>query len=252
MATKATPRLKELTVFRANDRLYRYTKLLMGVKSAQGELNLTLKPLFANIPDVHLIHDDLIVASKTRDQHNSALSAVMKAISDVNMTLNPSKCIFGKTEVRFWGMIISADGVRPDPVKVEALEKLSPPESKEDLKSFICMMQSNSEFITSLAKCIAPLRKLLKLNCHYKWTKVHQEAFTDVLSAFKKESLLRYFDLSKNTFIFVDAHVTGLGAILAQGESIETAKTIEFASRSMSKAERRFGSYVCGLCLTPF
>ena len=84
------------------------------------------------------------------------------------------------------------------------------------------------------------MRRLLKPNCHYKWNETHQEAFTDVLSAFKSDSLLHYFDLSKNTFVFVDAHITGLGAILAQGESVETAKPIEFASRCTSKAERNY------------
>ncbi|CAB4016211.1 Hypothetical predicted protein [Paramuricea clavata] len=53
-----------LTVFHANDKLYRYKRLTMGVKPAQGELNMALQPLFAHIPQAHLIHDDLIVATK--------------------------------------------------------------------------------------------------------------------------------------------------------------------------------------------
>ena len=52
------PESRYLTVFHANGKLYRYKRLVMGLKPAQGELNAALKPLFAHIPQVHVIHDD--------------------------------------------------------------------------------------------------------------------------------------------------------------------------------------------------
>ena len=51
-------------------------------------------------------------------------------------------------------------------------------------------------------------------------------------------ALLRYFDLTKPTFIFVDAHI--FGAMLAQGDDITSAKPITFASRTTSQAESRY------------
>ena len=59
------PDSRYLTMFHANDKLYQYTRLIMEVKPAQGELNAALKPIFAHIPNVYLIHDDLIIAAKT-------------------------------------------------------------------------------------------------------------------------------------------------------------------------------------------
>ena len=52
-----------LTVFHTNGKLCRYKRLTMGVKPAQGELNNALQPVFAHIPEAHLIHDDLIIAT---------------------------------------------------------------------------------------------------------------------------------------------------------------------------------------------
>ena len=63
------PESRSLTVFNMNDKLYRYKRLIMGVKSSQGELNAALSPLFRNIPDAHLIHDDLIIASSDMTNH---------------------------------------------------------------------------------------------------------------------------------------------------------------------------------------
>jgi len=127
-----------LTVFHANDKLYRVS--YNG--KAQGELNSAIQPLFAHIPLAHLIHDDLIIAAATPEEHDAALDQVMQAINAAGLTLNPQKCEFGQNEIKFWGMIITSEGVGPDPSKIDALDHLRPPSSKQDLNSFLCMMQS--------------------------------------------------------------------------------------------------------------
>ena len=71
-------------------------------------------------------------------------------------------------------MIFGGDGVKPDPAKVEALEHITPPTSKEELISFLCMLQSNSDFIASFSKKSAPLRELTKGKIHFKWRDKHQ------------------------------------------------------------------------------
>ena len=133
----------------------------MGVKPVQSELNTALTPIFAHIPQAYLIHDDLI-GTRTMDEHENVLQLVMEAISKAGITLNPDKCEFGKEEITFWGMIIGSDGIRPYPTKVEALDHLNPPTNKADLLSFLCMMQSVSEFTPSFARKSEKLRELTK------------------------------------------------------------------------------------------
>jgi len=58
--------------------------------------------------------------------------------------------------------MVSADGICPDPEKVEALEHLTILHNKEELVSFLCMMQSNADFIPGFAQLAAPLRELTK------------------------------------------------------------------------------------------
>ena len=74
-------------------------------------------------------------------------------------------------------MKFGTDGIQPDPTKVEALDFLLPPTNKQDLISFLCMMQSNADFIKNCAKKSAPLRELTKGNIHFKWNDSHQECF---------------------------------------------------------------------------
>ena len=78
-----------LTVFHANDKLYRYKRLTMGIKPAEGELNVVLKPTFRHIDNIHLIHDDLIIITKRMSEHITSIRGVIKAISNTGLTLNP-------------------------------------------------------------------------------------------------------------------------------------------------------------------
>ena len=49
----------------------------------------------------------------------------MEAIQNANLTLNPENCILGKSEIIFWVMLFTSEGVKPDPEKVKALEILN-------------------------------------------------------------------------------------------------------------------------------
>ena len=164
--------------------------------------------------NVYFMHDDLIIAPKTINESKLAVQEVMKAIDTVNLTFNPKNVFFGKTEIAFWGMIFSSSRVRADPKTVKALENLPPPKNRRELKSFICVMQSNSDFIPDFLKSISRLRELLKSGKQYKWTDTYQNVFKNVLDKFKKKTLLSCFNISKATFIFIDAHQSGLFIIL--------------------------------------
>ena len=77
------------TVFHTNDKLYHYKCFTIGIKPAQGELNLALNPLFMSIENAHLIHDDLILAIKTVSEHIQTIRRVMEVLSEAELTLNP-------------------------------------------------------------------------------------------------------------------------------------------------------------------
>ena len=111
-------------------------------------------------------------------------------------------------------MIFSSSGVRPDPEKVKALENLPPPKNRSELKSFICMMQSNIDFIPNFSKSTSTLRELLNSDKHCKWAEARQKVVNNILDKFKKETLLSYFNISKPTFSVTDVHKSGFDAIL--------------------------------------
>ena len=96
--------------------------------------------------------------------------------------MNEEKCWFLYDEVKFWGMMVNSEGIQPDPEKVEALDGLERPKNKSELTSFLCMMQSVSEFIPAFSRKVAPLRELSKQKERFKWEDKHQKWFQQILS----------------------------------------------------------------------
>ena len=239
---------RNITVFHAGSRLMRYKRMTMGTKPASGELNKALRPLFQHLPEVHCIHDDIIIATKSKKEHDRILQEVMRILEASGLTLNGEKCLFAKSEIPFWGLIVSADGIRPNPDKVEALKQATIPQNKAEVQSFLCMLQSNAsrgkttnaDFIPKLALHTKHLRKLTLKHSRFRWTPDCQKEFDILKKLFMEDTLLRHFDPSQKTFIFVDAHRTDLSAILTQGKDIENTKPVAFASRATKDVERRY------------
>ena len=102
------------------------------------------------------------------------------------------------------------------------------------------MIRSNGAFIPDLAAATANLRNLTKNNSIFEWTEAHQAEFENLKKAFSTDVLLRHYDTKENTFIFVDAHFTGLCAILAQGQSPDESKAVALASRTTTNAEKNY------------
>ena len=106
------------------------------------------------------------------------------------------------------------------------------------------MIRSNGQFIPDLAAATANLRELTKNNTTFQWLATHEKEFQNLKEAFKEDVLLRHYDMNAPTFIFVDAHNTGLSAILTQGPSIDTTKSVAIASRTTTAAEKTTHNWI--------
>ena len=231
---------REMTTFYANKRLMRYKRLTMGSTPASGELTKALNPILGDLPGVSVIHDDIIVGADDIESHDETLHEVCRRISEAGMTLNQNKCIIAKESIPWWGMIISKDGISPDPSKVKDIKNLTAPTTKDEVKSFMCFIQSNKDFIPSIANKTVNIRRLLKKHAHFRWTKECQREFETLKDDLREDILMQHFDPSLNTYIYVDAHKTGLSAVLKQGRDEEESRPVAVASRATTDTETRY------------
>ena len=76
-----------------------------------------------NIIELYL--DDIATHSHLRVCHPCHLRLVFKRCHHYQIRLNPHKCIFWVKVGRLLGLIVCKEGIRVDPLKVEAILQLS-------------------------------------------------------------------------------------------------------------------------------
>lgn len=230
---------RELTTFSTHVGLFRYKRLNFGISSAAEIFQNTIRQVLNGIQNVLNVSDDILVFGRTKEEHDSALNAVLHRLQESGLTLNGKKCHFHQRELSFFGLIFSSDGVRPDPKKVEAFLEVKTPESPQEVKSLLGMINYSGRFLRNLAELTQPLRELTLKNAAWKWTEQHQTAFDHLKLAMSDASTLAYFDSSKPTELVVDASPHGLGAILTQRDGTRVS-VIAYASRALTAVESRY------------
>ena len=116
----------------------------------------------------------------------------------------------------FFGQLISAEGIKPDPNKVKAIKVWSILSNVKELQSFLGSLNYLSHFVPELSSLRTPLQPLVKTNNDLIWLKSHTEAFERIKNAISNDCLLQFYDVSCPLLIEFDAIKKGLGCILLQ------------------------------------
>ena len=112
---------------------YRYLRLPFGICSAPEVFHRTVTEAFSDIPGVHTYIDDILVAGSTEDEHDTRLRAVLDRCRQLNLKLNLSKCQFKKSELKYLGHILTSEGIKPDPDKVDSISHFPTPTTKSEV-----------------------------------------------------------------------------------------------------------------------
>ena len=121
---------RHITTFATQTGLHRYKKLNFDTNSASEIFQHVISEQIRNIPNAINISDDIIIFGQTQADHDKALCAVFERFSHIGLTLNQSKCEFSKSQLTFFGLVVSGVGVSPDPAKVKAIRKCSSKKSE--------------------------------------------------------------------------------------------------------------------------
>ena len=123
-------------------------------------------------------------------------------------------CVFMQNSIKYLGHILDASGLRPDPEKVEAILKAPKPQTREQLESFLGMVQYYGRHVPELSTLSGPLNKLRRKEVMFKWTTKQQSAFESVKSELAGRRVLTHFDDKQKLFLVTDASEYGVGAVL--------------------------------------
>ena len=193
--------------------------------------------------------DDILIHSPSFESHLAILEEVFRRCRRAGLTLNPKKCAFFQSSVKFLGHIVSKDGQRPDPSKVHAITEYPAPTSKHEVHRFMGMANWLRIYVRNFAQIAQPLNNLLRDDVEWVWSKTEQDAFHQLKRAIAEESVLQFPRIDRPFFIAADASDKALGAALLQADEnapppksgeLPVLRPVAFASRAMLDAETRY------------
>ena len=97
-------------------------------------MNEVLKEFIGKFFIVYL--DDILIFSQTREEHLRHLKYVVERLQQEKLLINMKKCSFMKSELVYLGFVISRDGLKMDPEKIEAIVNWSSPKNIFEVRSF--------------------------------------------------------------------------------------------------------------------
>jgi hypothetical protein len=177
--------------------------------------------------------DDIMVFSSSDKEHHRHLRKVFMKCQRFDLSLNPQKYLFAMQEGKLLGHIVSAEGVRIDPSRVEAIQTLSLPRSKKEVQDFLGKINFLRRFVSNFVKLVKHITTILRKGNEVKWTAEPRESFDQIKRALTRTPVLISPDYSKEFQIFSFASFDTVTAVLLQKNEKGHEQPIAFFSKAL-------------------
>ena len=192
------------------------------------------------VPDTQCILDDMIITGKTDEEHLENLEKLLKRLQGAGLKAHKEKCEFFRDRVQFFGHEIDSEGLHNTQEKIEAVVNAPRPENVSQPRSFLGLVNYNNRFLPNASTVLHPLNQLLRQDSEWQWTEQCERAFTEAKRMITSEQVLTHYDPALPVRLACDASPTGIGAVLSHVMPDGSERPVAFASRSLTKTERKY------------
>uniref|UniRef100_A0A2N9GG70 RNA-directed DNA polymerase n=1 Tax=Fagus sylvatica TaxID=28930 RepID=A0A2N9GG70_FAGSY len=195
-----SPKYTEKTTFRTPIGNFYYTVMPFGLKNAGATYQRTMTAMFHDMMhrEIEDYVDDIVVKSKTREDHFGILKKVFERCRLYKLKMNPLKCAFGVSAGKFLGFLVHQRGIDVDSARAFAITTMKPPTTQKELKSFLGKLLYIRRFIPGLAAVTSAFAPLLKKGTPFHWS-------TECQQAFEKDAESRYSGAERSCLALIYA-----------------------------------------------
>ena len=163
---------------------------------SQDVFKIQMDRILEQCPGMIGIHDDVIIYRYTWEDHDANLINFLNVCQMEGLCLSSKKLELRRDRVSFFGTIYSREGVEPDLKKIQGIEEMTAPETKQQLQSFLGMVTYMGNFIPHLSHHTESLRQLLKKDVTFYWDNQLTRSFQEIKHLLKKATSkpLGYYD----------------------------------------------------------
>ena len=223
--------------------LFEFLRMPFGLRNAAETFQRFMDQVLRGLHFAYAYIDDVLIASKSPEEHRDHLRQVFERFQQYNVVLNPSKCELGVSELNFLGHHVTRDGITPLQEKVKVVQDFPKPGTQRKLREFMGLLNFYHRFIPSCAHIVQPLYTLLSGRTkELLWTKEASDAFQRAKDALAQATLLNHPVTDAPTCIMADASEIAVGAVLQQYID-EQWRPISYFSRKLTQTESRYSAF---------
>ena len=163
------------------------------------------------LKNVRAYLDDLLTtATGMYEEHLAEVKVIIKCLHNAGLNCKIDKRTFAKPEIEYLGYIITKEGVKPNPNKIQAIIDLQRPSTKTEVRHFLGMVQYYHDLWPRRSEILAPLTELMKgmKKGSVIWTDKCEITFNEMKRIIAKDMLLAYPDFNKKFTIHTQTQET--------------------------------------------
>ncbi|MES9884855.1 MAG: reverse transcriptase domain-containing protein [Sedimenticola sp.] len=235
---------KDFTSFVTEFGQYRYNYLPFGLKNAPSAYQRCMSQLFQkfNFKFLLVYIDDILIYSKSFDEHIQHLELVFATIQKANVKLRASKCEFMKEKMKYLGHIFTKDGVQADDSKTDLIRNYKRPTTIKELKQFLGLAQFYRKFIKDFSKICKPLHELTSRKKQFKWSQEAEQAFVLLKQKLINPPILQFPQFDRTFYLWTDSSDSAIGFVLGQKDENNRNTVIMYGGKQLSKCERAWSA----------
>ncbi|CAA7270581.1 unnamed protein product [Cyclocybe aegerita] len=209
----------------------------------QALMNHIFSTFIGRFMDIYL--DDIIVYSDTLDDHIEHVKSILDVLKDEKLYLSKNKLHFLEPELKILGWIVTDDGIRMDPDKVDSVIKWKTPTNRDLLRGFLGSVGYLADDIPNVRIPMAVLHALTGDTVSFRWGYTEQHAFEDVKRLVQTAHdhhrvPINYAREAPPIWLVTDGCATGITGLISQGEDWKTAKIAAFYSAKLNSAQQNY------------
>lgn len=246
-----SPEDRAKTAFRTQFGHFEWTVLPMGLTNAPATFQHLMNSTFFEFLHrcVLVFLDDIVVYSRTLEEHERDVRAVLQKLRERGLCAKASKCELFKTEIEFLGHRVGRDGLRVMADKVEAVRQWPTPRNAKDVRSFLGLAGYYRRFVHHFSQIAAPLHDLTKTADSattkappFEWQPKHQQAFDTLKAALQSAPVLVLGDPDRKYVVTTDASDFATGAVLEQDHG-HGLQPVAYCSHKLTDPETRYATH---------
>ena len=160
--------------------------------------------------------DDIIIFSKTEEEHLQHLEEIFVRLCNFGLKMKHEKCSFFKKHIQYLGHLVSEKGFEPLLEKLESIRNIPAPRTAKEVKQFFRLIGYYRKFVPRFADISRPLTKLTHHNVVFEWTDQCAKAFNHLCELLMEYPILRYPNPTQGYILYTDASGIGWSGVLTQ------------------------------------